>query len=454
MVTNLDYIAYPLPEDIERLVLGGDLARARRVIDARIASAKTPDCLRQRLEFEKKILDEIPRTYALSEEDLLQGLQARYEGFTREEMERLRDEGTLDWVYVEGRVLYKNNALDNVLKTRPELNARLKDPALLADSDKNAKMLDEMIARMKRDGHAHLRFRVRAELTIDEHAQRPGKRIRVHLPLPLKDGQCTPGEIVTAPAAHIAAEDHPQRTACFEAVYAPGMVFSAEYAYDIDAPYVDPDPEAVSPEQPHFDTGEVLPQIQFTPYIRALCRELQGGETNPLRIARRFYDYCTVNCCYRFVPPYFTKTNIPEYFGAGQRGDCGMHALLFITLCRCAGIPAQWQAGLYTRPGEAGCHDWARFYVAPYGWLYCDASFGGSAWRAGSRERWNFYFGNLEPFRMVANRDLQQDFDPPKKFLRADPYDSQLGEVEYEDEGLTLHDFTTQLTVLSCEVVD
>lgn len=28
MVTNLDYIAYPLPEDIERLVLGGDLARA------------------------------------------------------------------------------------------------------------------------------------------------------------------------------------------------------------------------------------------------------------------------------------------------------------------------------------------------------------------------------------------------------------------------------------------
>ena len=97
MVTNLDYIAYPLPEDIERLVLGGDLARARRVIDARIASAKTPDCLRERLEFEKKILDEIPRTYALSEADLLQGLQARYEGFTREEMERLRDEGTLDW---------------------------------------------------------------------------------------------------------------------------------------------------------------------------------------------------------------------------------------------------------------------------------------------------------------------------------------------------------------------
>ncbi len=436
MVTNLDYIAYPLPEDIERLVLGGDLARARRVIDTRIASAKTPDCLRERLEFEKKILDEIPRTYALSEADLLQGLQARYEGFTREEMERLRDEGTLDWVYVEGCVLYKNNALDNVLKTRPELNPRLKDPALLADSDKNAKMLDEMIARMKRDGHAHLRFRVRAELTIDEHAQRPGKRIRVHLPLPLKDGQCTPGEIVTAPAAHIAAEDHPQRTAYFEAVYAPGMVFSAEYAYDIDAPYVDPDPEAVSPEQPHFDTGEVLPQIRFTPYIRALCRELQGGETNPLRIARRFYDYCTVNCCYRFVPPYFTKTNIPEYFGAGQRGDCGMHALLFITLCRIAGIPARWQSGLAVRPGRVGPHDWAMFYIAPKGWMYADCSFGASMARQGEEELRRHYFGNLDTGRMVANRAFEAPFDPPMYGFRSDPYDNQSGECEVDGVGL------------------
>ena len=35
---------------------------------------------------------------------------------------------------------------------------------------------------------------------------------------------------------------------------------------------------------------------------------------------------------FSFVPPYFTKVNIPEYFAAGQRGDCGMHAITFITL--------------------------------------------------------------------------------------------------------------------------
>ncbi|HML48080.1 MAG TPA: transglutaminase-like domain-containing protein, partial [Clostridia bacterium] len=81
----------------------------------------------------------------------------------------------------------------------------------------------------------------------------------------------------------------------------------------------------------------------------------------------------------------------------GQRGDCGMHALLFIALCRYAGIPAQWQAGLYAKPDSIGNHDWARFYIAPYGWLYADGSFGGTAYREGDRDRWNFYFGNLEP---------------------------------------------------------
>ena len=65
-------------------------------------------------------------------------------------------------------------------------------------------------------------------------------------------------------------------------------------------------------------------------------------------------------------------------------GRCGIQALLFVTLCRAVDIPARWQSGLYTTPVNVGCHDWAQFYVEPYGWLFADCSFGGSAWRAGS----------------------------------------------------------------------
>ena len=77
-----------------------------------------------------------------------------------------------------------------------------------------------------------------------------------------------------------------------------------------------------------------------------------------------------------------------------------------------------------------------RFYIAPYGWLFADPSFGGSAHRMGDSERNDFYFGNLDPFRMAANSELQADFDPPKTQLRIDPFDNQRGEAEYADVGI------------------
>ena len=142
---------------------------------------------------------------------------------------------------------------------------------------------------------------------------------------------------------------------------------------------------------------------------------------------------------------YFTITNIPEYAALNLKGDCGVQALLFITLCRCARIPARWQSGLYATPYYVGCHDWAQFYIEPYGWLFADPSFGGSAFRKGHEERWNFYFGNLDPFRMIAASEFQHEFDPSNKHLRFDPYDNQTGEVEYDDCGLKREDFQVNL---------
>ena len=37
---------------------------------------------------------------------------------------------------------------------------------------------------------------------------------------------------------------------------------------------------------------------------------------------------------------------------------------------------------------------------------------------------------------MVANSELQAEFDPPKTQLRIDPFDNQRGEAEYADRGI------------------
>ena len=158
--------------------------------------------------------------------------------------------------------------------------------------------------------------------------------------------------------------------------------------------------------------------------------------TNPAEKAKRIYDYITLNVHYHYQPAYFVLEDIPTRCAADRRGDCGIMALTFITLCRIAGIPARWQSGLSVGPGKCGCHDWAMFYIAPRGWMYADCSYGGSMARAGEEELRRHYFGSLDPGRMVANRAFEAPFDPPMTGFRADPYDNQTGEMEADGVGL------------------
>ena len=67
MHKNLDHLSYPVPEDIQRLIAAGDLQRANAVIEKRLASAAVPECLKERLRFEQRIIDQLPRTYTVTE---------------------------------------------------------------------------------------------------------------------------------------------------------------------------------------------------------------------------------------------------------------------------------------------------------------------------------------------------------------------------------------------------
>lgn len=256
---------------------------------------------------------------------------------------------------------------------------------------------------------------------------------------------------VSPEPTYIAQEDSLSRTLYFEEAPRENHAFEAEYEFVTRLPYVEPEAERVRALQPDFETREQEPHIMFTPYIQELVKELVGEEKNPLKKARAFYDFVTTKVKYTFMRAYFTLENIPEYAAKNLKGDCGVQALLFITLCRAAGIPARWQSGLCAGPIEMGMHDWAQFYIAPYGWLYADCSYGGSAYRAGNIQKWNHYFGNLDPFRAVINQGFQQEFNPPKNQVRYDPYDNQCGEAEYEDHGLMGNEFETEETLIGIE---
>ena len=450
----LRYLEIPLPEDVEKAKWCGDFSRAQRLIDRKLREGKLPFSAQKRLEVEREILKRLGTDYCYSEEEGLEILRQHIPDFTWEELQELEDSSAIDWIYKEGKPYFCSRFYDTLIKVYPDIAKRAGEP--ISEDSPGKRLLNDVVAEMQEKGFAARKIRLRAGLQIADSAFRPGETLRVHLPIPAPAVNMSQIRILSSQPENgwIAPETAGQRTIYFTCAPKENQPFTVEYEYVCRADLHKLDPQEVSPVQPDFDTQEQAPHIRFTPFLRALCRELSAGETNPLKLARRFYDYCTTVVTYSYMREYFGFTQIPEYAGLNLKGDCGVQALLFITLCRCAGIPARWQSGLYVTPYDQSSHDWAQFYIAPYGWLFADPSFGGSAYRAGNRIRHDHYFGNLDPFRMVANSQFQWEFDPPKTQLRSDPYDNQRGEVEYADRGLTAEEYQRTLELISMEPVE
>jgi len=451
--SDLKYLLVDLPGDIRKLKEAGDFSRMKRVINMRLNDEKTPLPMRRRLELELAMDEMLDSVYPYEQADAEKIMDDTITDFKPEELEYYRDIDAADWIYVDGRVRFRRNFMSNLIKTRSEIYDRLKNKSRIENDSRESAMLDSTIMKMMEKGEAVYRFRVRATAQVKPEFYRPGKVVRVHIPVPIEYSQMENVRIISCSPEprHIAAPDYPQRTVCFEGVYPQETVFTVEYEYVNHVRYVKPDPSKVLPTQPKFYTEELEPHIVFKPYLKELVKDIIGSETNPLVKARLIYDWVTENINYSFMPPYFVVDDLTGFMTTRRKGDCGMYALTFITLCRIAGVPARWQSGLEVSPMAVGMHDWAQFYVAPYGWLYTDCSFGSSAVRNGNDMRREFYFGNLDPFRMCAASEFQHEFDPPKKYMRYDPYDNQDGEAEYEDMRLLNTQIYTDQEVIEWE---
>lgn len=453
MLERMKYFAVPLPEDICHQEEAGHFQAALALIQQKL-SHTLPQALRERLELEKVRIAQLEKEYPFSKYQALAMLQSEVQGLTQDELDELLREHQVDWIFKEGQPFLIRHFLENLHKTQHPLMQRLIVPEAPKEAQKKQAVLNENMRYMKENGGTAYYIRIRSDLSIKDSGK-IGAPITVHIPIPMAGPQVQKIQIhaLSHPAV-VAPENFMSRTVCFQKRLEAGDIFSVEYSYENRLTYVPLDPERVSRQQPSFCLEEKAPHILFTPFIQALYQEIVGEETNPLRKAKLIYEYITSHVRYSYVRRYSTILNISEYAGINLKGDCGVQAVLFITLCRYGGIPARWQSGLFVSPYDIGGHDWAQFYVAPYGWLYADLSFGGSAFRLGNEERRQFYFGNLDPFRMPANLDFQHEFTPAKQFMRCDPTDNQYGECEYEDRALQSTEYECRHTVIEIKQID
>jgi len=444
MTQNDDFqqLNVPLPADVARRKAAGDLEGAARLIGCCLERDPSPE-LAARLRVEQLRLERLEEDYPFTRAQALAMVRAEWPDFTEAQFDALVDNGRIDWRYIRGEERYLDRFLP-CLRLYPR-----EAPGLRGEETDNTQR-DAMLQRMEAEGELTALITLKATLRAKVGVE--GKPVQAWLPVPAACPQQSGIEILDAtPGARLAPDSAPARTIYWEGV---GLnSFEVTYRYRHRAVYTDPLTLPCDPVQPCFDTREQPPHIVFTPYLRDLARQVTQGCATPVEKAWRIYEYVTGNVDYRFQPAYLQLDSIADSCARELRGDCGVMALLFITLCRIAGVPARWQSGLSARPGHVGPHDWAMFYVAPHGWLWADPSFGSSARRNGEQARRRHYFGSLDPWRMVANSAFQAPLTPPDSAYRQDPYDNQLGEMTVNGRGLSAPEMERTVEEVSIQLL-
>ena len=466
------YLHMGLPEKVMRKKMAGDFPGAIEEMDRLLAGQELPEAMCLCLETNKEMIKRLPSDYPYSREEAIALAQKAVPDFGEEEFDQLERENKVGWIYVNGKKHYFDRYFESLCKTDPAMARR----AGLDGEPRNERYFQSAIEEMEKTGVSRRRFSCQAKVQLKDENFQKGRVVRAYLPIPCAcDSQSEIRlEKITPEPTLISPENAEQRVVFWEEKMEENHPFTVEFSYVRTARYTDLwDKEKLLSEemeqakkcqkesaagkkdnqtaQPDDFLKESPPHIQFTPYIQELAKTIAKEAHDDLEKARACYDFVTKHVHYSFMPAYFSLENIADNCAKNLYGDCGVQTLLFLTLCRCFGIPARWESGWAAEPGFCGAHDWARVYVKPYGWLYADVSYDGDAAARGDERRRRHYFGNLDPFRMTANTEFQADFTAPKEGFRADPYDNQVGEMEIDGRGLEYGEFVRSKSVLLCE---
>ncbi|HEX4267080.1 MAG TPA: transglutaminase-like domain-containing protein [Steroidobacteraceae bacterium] len=432
------------------LVTAGQFREASSRIDAALQQPGVPAATLEALEFQRARMQRMREDFNLTADDVEARVRKQIPDLTDAEFEGWDAQGLFEHMYIDGNRMYFDRSPSNLFHLSAEARARSRVPMPFADSGLSQQFTEQItdydgnvIRRARATGRSSVlpqRVRVTQSVTVDADAVAAGKTIRAWIPYP----RYIPGQqeeirlVASQPSGHrIAPRSALQRTVYLEEIARARQptVFSVTYEVTLYAQYHAIDPNRVvsakiTPELAPY-VAERAPHIVFTEPLRVFSRQVVGDATNPYRIAQKIF--AAVDAIpWAGAREYSTIPDLSEYTLHAGHGDCGEQTMLLIALMRMNGIPARWQSGwFFSRGGDNDIHDWAQIYLAPYGWVPIDVTYG--RLESGDPSLKWFYLGGLDNFRIAFNDDFSQAFAPPKHSFRSDDVDSQRGEVESDD---------------------
>jgi transglutaminase-like putative cysteine protease len=449
------------------LVDAGQFRAAERRIDQTLAQAGASASQRDSLEFERERMRRILLDFSLTPDEAKARVRKAIPDLKDAEFAAWDAAGLLESRTIDGRKLYFKRAPSNLFRLSAAARARRAEQTPFNDGplEQPHPHHSEIISAATTSGRSSVaprRVRVSQSIIVNADAVPAGEQLRAWIPYPREiEGQQQDIELISsAPSKHeVAPGSVMQRTVYLEQPAKAGQStrFTIDYEvtvygqrHAIDPAKVQPTPH--TPELAEF-VRERPPHVVFTDAMRKFSRDVVGAEKNPYRIAQKLFD-AVDRIPWAGALEYSTITNISDYALRAGHADCGQQTLLLMTLLRLNGIPARWQSGMVYSDGKYdNLHDWGMLYLAPYGWVPMDVTFGRLA--SPDPAVANFYFGSLDAYRLAFNDDYGQPFFPPKRHFRSETVDSQRGEVEWREGNLYFdrwdYEFQAQVLPLNAQ---
>ncbi len=278
-------------------------------------------------------------------------------------------------------------------------------------------------------------------LDIDPDVIPAGETYRMWMPFPFENLRQRNIKLESSnlPVTHSIGSKHHTVYAEAKAVKGQPTHFEYTFSYDVAERHISQQDLLALVEPYKHDafykkyTSSELPHIVITGEMQSLAGSIVGEEENPVLAASLIYHWIAQRFPWAGAREYSTLSNIPEYVLAHGHGDCGQVSLLYITLCRAAGIPARWESGYMLHPGEENYHDWGEIYFEGVGWVPTDMSFGRSTEGTALHD---YYATGIDLYRLATNEGTGDQLSPAKKYIRSETVDFQPGEVEWKNGNI------------------
>lgn len=436
------------------LIAAGEFAKAERILGN--LSAKEKEANEVTVDSLKSVMLRMRSDFSITPAEgklILEELMGRK--VTSSEISRWKECRYIETMNIDGqqwwfRKLKRNFRLLNWEDFHEDIAADAKSTAATRQAWIDAAMKTAPDRNGTRDWHKAV-----ARMTLDVYADSvpDGKTVRVWLPVPFENMRqrniCM--ESSSHPLTYSEGSRH--HTVYMEAKAQAGKPthFEINYTYETGEHHVDRSQmlKKVKPYDRDSElyrtfTKEELPHMIVDDKMKFLARKIVRNETNPVLQAARIYDYIATNFPWAGARDYSTIDNIPMYVLRERHGDCGQVVLLYISLCRSIGIPARWESGWCTDPGDVDWHDWAATYFEGVGWVNTDVSYG----RAGyGGPQADYYKSGIDMYRLSTNEGIADVLSPAKKYARCESVDFQSGEVEWEGGNLETSAWESELTI-------